>query len=170
MKPARPEKISRYLIPIEVVMLTQQHFRKVGQKSMEAIGYWTGTFADRDAKVMDALFPSKFAKKRSASWGHTKVDLDTAFRVAQEIRRREQYLLVQLHTHPLEAFHSWVDDQYPISHRLGFVSIVIPHFARYPMDDQGTWKVYEYLGAGSWRALGPDEVGQRFIITHGDLR
>lgn len=168
MKTPRPERISRYLIPAGVVATTQRYFRQVGQKGMEAIGYWTGTFAGNDARVVDVLFPSKFAKKRSGSWGHARVDLDTAFHVGQEIRKREQYLLIQLHTHPLEAFHSWIDDEYPISHRLGFVSIVIPRFAKYPMDDQSTWKVYEYLGAASWRQLDADEVGQRFIISRGD--
>jgi len=37
---------------------------------------------------------------------------------------------VQVHTHPREAFHSAIDDTYPVVHSPGFLSLVIPRFAQ----------------------------------------
>lgn len=170
MRSLRPEKISRYLISIETVDTTQKYFRQVGRKGKEAIGYWTGTFSGDDAYVSNVLFPNKFVKNRLDSWGYVKVELNVAFRIGQEIYKLEQFLLIQLHTHPGIAFHSYTDDRYPISHKIGFISIVIPHFAKYPMSDLSTWKVYEYQGTANWRELDETEISQRFILCDKESR
>lgn len=39
----------------------------------------------------------------------------------------------QVHTHPEEAFHSRIDDDYPVIHSPGFLSLVIPNFALGPV-------------------------------------
>jgi hypothetical protein len=40
---------------------------------------------------------------------------------------------VQVHTHPAEAFHSPTDDEWPLVHTVGFLSLVIPNLARGPV-------------------------------------
>jgi hypothetical protein len=37
------------------------------------------------------------------------------------------------HTHPGEAFHSSIDDEFPIIHKPGFLSLVIPNFGLGPV-------------------------------------
>lgn len=56
----------------------------------------------------------------------------------------------QIHTHPKEAFHSPTDDQFPIVHTVGFLSLVIPDFGTgartldtaylTEIDSTGCWK------------------------------
>ena len=64
---------------------------------------------------------------------------------------------VQVHTHPGEAFHSRTDDQWPFVHTTGFLSLVIPDFARGPVGLQNV-----YLGCieadGSWGERSGDKV------------
>jgi hypothetical protein len=40
---------------------------------------------------------------------------------------------IQVHTHPEEAFHSPTDDEFPIIHKPGFLSLVIPDFGLVPV-------------------------------------
>jgi len=159
-----PLRISRYLIPVEVVSTTQNYLRRLGTEHLEGIAYWTGIFKRNEAIVRSAIFPGDYADNPKSGWGFSHVDLETAFKVGNEIHKRKEYLFIQLHTHPFEAFHSYTDNNYPISHRLGFISIVIPHFAKGPMKNRNTWKVYEYQGKGKWRTLGRREIMKRFVI------
>jgi hypothetical protein len=46
---------------------------------------------------------------------------------------------VQVHTHPGEAFHSQTDDEWPIVHTAGFLSLVVPDFARGPVGFENTY-------------------------------
>jgi hypothetical protein len=162
-----PQHVSRYLIPFEVVSTTQTYLKELGSKYAEGIAYWTGLFKDSEAIIRSAIFPSDYASGLEGGFGFSSVNLETAFKVANEIHRRKEFLLIQLHTHPSEAFHSFTDNNYPISHRIGFVSIVIPHFARFPMEDRNTWKAYEYKGIGKWHSLGKREIMKKFVIING---
>lgn len=45
-----------------------------------------------------------------------------------QLANSESGIRVQVHTHPDEAFHSPVDDAFPIIHTPGFLSLVIPNF------------------------------------------
>jgi len=163
-------RVSRYLIPFEVLSTTQSYLRKLGLKYLEGIAYWTGVFKESEAIVRGVIFPADYADVSIGNYAFSSVNLETAFKVGNEIHKRKEYLFLQLHTHPFEAFHSYTDNNYPISHRVGFISIVIPHFARFPMEDKSMWKVYEYKGKGKWRSLGKREVMEKFVIVDGDQR
>lgn len=66
-----------------------------------------------------------------------------------QLADRGDGIRVQVHTHPGEAFHSATDDAWPIVHTTGFLSLVIPDFARAEpslngaylcgIDDAGRW-------------------------------
>jgi hypothetical protein len=68
-------------------------------------------------------------------------------------RRR---ICAQIHTHPGPAFHSKTDDLHPIIHVPGFVSIVVPDFARGPALRRSY--VAEIDESGGWRKRAPNLV------------
>ena len=59
---------------------------------------------------------------------------------------------IQVHTHPHEAFHSRTDDEFPIIHSEGFLSLVIPNFGTGPVgfDDA---HLAEIGPNGRWRQV-----------------
>ena len=59
---------------------------------------------------------------------------------------------VQVHTHPLEAFHSPTDDEFPIIHKPGFLSLVIPNFGLGPVGFEDAY-LTEIQGDGGWREV-----------------
>ena len=72
-----------------------------------------------------------------------------------ELARAGRGIRVQVHTHPKEAFHSGIDDDFPIIHSVGFLSLVIPDFAT---GSAGLDRAYlaEITPDGTWREVAPD--------------
>lgn len=162
----RPSTTRNYIIPQKVLGKTERFLRQLGLEEKEAIAYWIGGYIKSTAVVTNVVFPNDYASQGTTSlYSYASVDLKTAFAVAEELHKRKELLLTQIHTHPFEAFHSSTDSNYPITHRIGFVSIVIPFFARLTLRRQETWAVFEYLGKGRWRTLEGAEIKERFVIN-----
>ncbi|MDA8120901.1 MAG: hypothetical protein M0Z85_12885 [Gammaproteobacteria bacterium] len=65
------------------------------------------------------------------------------------------YVAVQVHTHPEEAFHSLVDDEWAIVRHCGALSIVVPWFAATvtPANFTDVAAVYQLDSANAWNRV-----------------
>jgi len=72
-----------------------------------------------------------------------------------ELARNGEGVRAQVHTHPGAAFHSHTDDAYPIIHTEGFLSLVIPRFAKGGPTLEDTFLV-EIDNRGAWREVDPE--------------
>lgn len=128
---------------------------------------WSGIVTGgTDASIRSCIFPKAYKKSRFRSV-HAGLDLRVVYDIGSEVHARSEFLFAQLHTHAFEAFHSSIDDNYPISHKPGFISIVIPRFAKNKFYNDTTLidcSVNEYLGGGHWRELRPAELKKRFRV------
>jgi hypothetical protein len=68
---------------------------------------------------------------------------------------------VQVHTHPGEAFHSRIDDEFPIIHTPGFLSLVIPNFGLGPVGFQEAY-LTEIQPDGRWKEV---PIASRLVLT-----
>jgi hypothetical protein len=68
---------------------------------------------------------------------------------------------VQVHTHPQEAFHSPTDDEFPIIHKPGFLSLVIPNFGLGPVGFQDAY-LTEIQADGTWQQV---SILSRLVVT-----
>jgi hypothetical protein len=68
---------------------------------------------------------------------------------------------VQVHTHPGEAFHSRTDDEYPIIHTPGFLSLVIPNFGLGPVGFDEAY-LTEIQPSGRWKEV---TTASRLVLT-----
>lgn len=66
----------------------------------------------------------------------------------------------QVHTHPREAFHSPSDDEYPIIHKPGFLSLVIPNFGLGPVGFKDAY-LTEIQADGGWRQV---PIASRLVV------
>jgi hypothetical protein len=164
----RPEKIRNYQISIRVLKESQSYLRDYGRKRYEGYMCWSGVIVGKeDALVRGCIYPKSY-KESDFREAYAGLDIQVAFDIGNQIHYRGEFLLAQLHTHGFEAFHSKTDDTYPISHKVGFISIVIPFFARKKFYNTRTLtncSVNEYLGRGKWKELEPKELRSRFIVT-----
>ena len=157
-----PKVITRYCIHDSILYDTLYHLREVGDEHREGIAYWSGILDKDKARITRAIFADSFSEfQNEQCFAH--VSLDTVFRIGEEIHEKHEILFAQIHTHPGKAFHSLVDDIHPISHRLGFVSIVIPNFAR-NITSLSECAIFEYLGKANWNELSDNQVADKFIV------
>lgn len=130
---------------------TFAQLRACGRRKRECVAYWVGPLRDL-AVVSRVLHPGHEATASfyevEQAWLHrTWLELEEA---AAEIR-------VQIHTHGHAAFHSRLDDEYPVAQTAGLLSLVLPDFAQGPIGFDGAYLV-ELQRDGSWLELDPREV------------
>jgi hypothetical protein len=157
-----PDRIEHFVVDSDVLQLTLSRLRQIGLENKEAIAYWTGKIQEGTAMISNVIFPGEYHESFDSTF-HASVPLSTAYKVGEMIHERGEKLIAQVHTHPYEAFHSYVDDAYPISHRVGFISIVVPYFAR-RAKSLGDFKFYEYLGNGKWEEWDDEQISSRFML------
>ena len=120
---------------------------------------WIGESDDRKARVRGITVP-----KQLTSAAHFKVPLEERLKLAQRLAYSGEKLLVQLHTHPGEAFHSPTDDRLALPRHTGALSIVVPNFADEWSGDLEEISVNYHLGGGVWTELGPEVVLTLFEV------
>lgn len=111
-------------VPRKVLSLTFDHLRMCGRGRCECQVLWTSSWS-AISKITDVVHP-----KHRAHVGGFEVESGWLTAFWLDLAEKEQGIRVQVHTHPGEAFHSHVDDAYPMIHTPGFLSLVIPEFAK----------------------------------------
>lgn len=115
-----------------------------GDGQRECIVYVTSTLTCRD-RATGFIHP-----RHRATAVSTEVASDELDWVWDELRRRGHRIAMQVHSHPGAAHHSGVDDRWPVVHRVGFLSLVVPQFGRRGLDEA---HLAVFLGGGLWRGL-----------------
>jgi proteasome lid subunit RPN8/RPN11 len=93
----------------------------------------------------------------------TTVDLTELHRVWDKLRDTAHKIVLQIHSHPGPAFHSCTDDNFPIIHSVGFLSLVIPAFGSHGLEGAHL-AIYE--GGGTWFSPPPTQRGRYLVIDH----
>ena len=146
--------VSRSLLRESAVTL-----RSLSRRLRESAILWIGAADDRNARVRGITVPKQFTTA-----DHFEVPLEERLKLAQRLAYSGEKLLVQLHTHPGEAFHSLADDRLALPRHTGALSIVVPNFAAEWIGDLEEASVNYHLGGGVWTELGPEVVSTLFEV------
>lgn len=156
----KPIYFAKLWIPAWILDATEKYMELHRDVVRECVVFWAGNLSPQgEAAVTNCIYPEQLASSIS-----TQVELVEAARIHQLLLERREVLLAQVHSHPGGAFHSLTDDVYPITHKQGFFSIVVPGFGFGLQGGLSNCEVYEHEGAGKWRKLLKVEVSRRFII------
>lgn len=139
----------KYRVPGEILVRTFDHFRRCGQGRHECQALWISRWSSPEI-IADVIHP----RHRANAFGFL---LDDAWlnQFWLELARTQSSVRVQVHTHPEHAFHSRTDDEFPIIHTPGFLSLVIPYFAMKPAGLSGAY-LAEILPNGRWDEVSPE--------------
>lgn len=127
-----------------------QHMRSAGRQGLEGVALWAGRLEGHTVRVSKTMIPKQTALGSSSGLLYL-VEGDELHRLTVELYRNRLTLIAQLHSHPGEAYQSDTDDEFPIATTEGSLSIVVPNFARGPLDPS-SWAVYR-LQPGGWIRL-----------------
>lgn len=120
--------------------------RDCGNGRNECVVYWAGPVDD--PRVVDrVIHPDHVGRP-----GFYEIEQDWLNRIWFQLSAEQVEIRVQVHTHRRQAFHSKLDDQFPLMQTDGFLSLVIPDFGHGPIGLEGAYLAELHAG-GVWREL-----------------
>lgn len=136
----------RYRLPQKLLARTFAHFRECGAGKRECHALWVSPW-DAPETIAQVVHG-----EHRAHVGGFELNRAWLHQFWLELGRTNSGIRVQVHTHPMEAFHSSTDDAYPIIHSVGFLSLVIPNFAQGPVGFDDAY-LAQIQGDGTWREV-----------------
>ena len=156
-----PPTIVRYRVQRRVLAESAQALKDIGGGVKEAVILWQGRVLDETiAEITRLIVPRQVTGPL-----HFNVPLVERLRILREIAAVREFIVVQLHTHPREAFHSEADDTMAITKHTGAVSIVIPDFGTRWDGDLSDTAIFIHRGGAKWRALSRAQISALFEVV-----
>ena len=157
-----PATLRNYELPHSVLDETRAVLRERGAEGLEAVVLWLGrAIDDTNAEILAAFAPEQIGY-RSEDGVAVEVTASglTALISALPVG---VFVLCRVHSHPGPAYHSELDDQNLIIGHPGAISIVVPFFAKEPIELERC-SVNELVHGAGWRELMPTEIHDRFTV------
>ena len=158
-----PPTLRNYVIPRHVLERTREFLSERGERGVEGVVLWLGEIVDDDTGSVIAAYVPEQITHRS--------ELGVAVEVTKEGLTRlitglpdGVFVLIRVHSHPTDAFHSDLDDDNMLISHANAISIVVPDFAREPIVLERC-SVNELRHDAGWVELDPDEVRGRFRVV-----
>jgi len=153
--PGRPLPVHPELVvPRPVRERIEATLRGCGAHGWECVVFLTAPVAAADTatgpgrEVVDFIHPEHGASRHQYTVPPAEVR-----RISEELYRTGRQIVGQIHTHPIHAFHSERDDEGPMVHAPGYVSVVAPWFCRDGLVGLPGVYVTVYRGGGEWQEL-----------------
>jgi Prokaryotic homologs of the JAB domain len=158
-----PATLRYYRVSAETIEVTRDFLRRRGEEGFEAVVLWLGKPEDEQrAEIVAPYVPEQIAY-RSADGVAVRVSDDGLSTLISALPAGV-FVLCRVHSHPGPAFHSETDDDNMIISHQGAISIVVPFFAREPIEPTRC-SINELDHATGWRELNVDEIRERFQVV-----
>lgn len=155
--------LSAELLDLTVGVLQQSG----GEEPHEGVAYWAGRRVGDDCFVLTCIAPSA-----RTTYGSFDTSSTTNAQVVMYLASVGLELIGQVHSHPSDLVgHSEGDDQRALMPYDGFLSVVVPHYARRGMRPLTACGVHVFERR-QFRRLAAAEIERCFRIVDGfkDLR
>ena len=149
------EAVQRFVVPVDLATETDFQLRVAGEEGAERFVLWSGSLEGSTFLIETMHVPRQRAYRLPAGL-MVRVEGDELHRLNRWLFENNQELGVQVHSHPTDAFHSELDDSFPIVTVRGALSIVVPDFAALGIRGPGV-AGYRLSKAG-WMELSPAEM------------
>jgi hypothetical protein len=126
-------------------------------RDCEMLCYWIGAALPPDAQgrtrahVISVAFP-----RIISGYDYFRVADGQVAQITERCARSSLWVIAQVHTHPTDEPHSEADECGPVSHRAGFVSVVLPFFAQFSTVRDPHWRTHVLGQHGAWSEVDPD--------------
>jgi hypothetical protein len=153
----------RYHVPLAVLDGARDFFRRRGAQGFEGTALLAGRLtAPGQVLITRLVIPQQVAE--TTPWG-ARVDLTKeAHLTLTDLLEPGELYYARIHSHPGAAFHSDRDDANPVLSHEGAISIVVPYFAREPIELTGC-AVFRLARGQGWLSLDNATIREVFTIT-----
>lgn len=153
--------IRRYYVPLNILEISNKYICEHRRRKEECFIFWGGYLVDNcDAQIITVYYP-----KAIVSYGRIHLNTRDITLLNLALRKNDQLLLVELHSHPPGADgQNKFDAKNALCYHPGFITIVVPDFGYPYFYDLRKCYVYEYVKAGKWYELKSKEIEDKFIV------
>ena len=117
------EKKNQILLPLSILHKTLEKLREFGEKFEEGFIIWAGSEENSNLVVGEMLIP-----EQENTFICYFVSESEVHKINVLLNKQNLVAIAQIHSHPSNAFHSSIDDDYAILHLPYSYSIVVPNF------------------------------------------
>ena len=151
-----------HTVPQRVIDESRAFFQARGAEDYEGTALWMGRPKGPEVEILRLFVPEQIAE--TSVYG-ARVDLTPRahYTLTDDLGDDERFY-VRIHAHPGEAYHSARDDQNPILTHEGALSVVVPYFARDPIELHRC-AVYRYQRRAGWVPLDPEAIRSVFRVV-----
>jgi len=151
-----------YTVPQGVLDETRAFLYHRGLEGCEGAALWIGRPHDETIQITRVCVPEQRCIK--TPWG-IAVDLTehAHYTLTDQLESGERFV-ARIHSHPREAYHSDRDDANAVITHEGAISVVVPYFARLPLD-LPKCAVYRLALGRGWLQLSPAEIQETFKVV-----
>ena len=144
------QDVRRFRIKASAMNDTMDAIRSAGREGYELFVIWSGTLDDDVFAVARVHIPEQVSYKLAPGLC-VRIEGSELHRLNVWLFNAQQIVGAQVHSHPGEAYHSEIDNTYPVATLDGSLSIVLPFFGR---DGWGSTDIAAYrLEQGGWVEL-----------------
>lgn len=133
-----------------------------GEREHEAGAFLLGVERDGRREIQSAIFYDEL-DPRAYDTGACILRGDAFAKLWARCRQAGRTVVADIHSHPGSGRQSLIDKTNPMVSRAGHVAIIVPDFARWPID-YSRLGVYEYRGQCEWHDRSPSRV-RNFLYT-----
>jgi hypothetical protein len=157
------DPLTVFRVPPHVLEESRLLLAEPGLEGLEAAVLWIGRKASEGlVEISGVHMPEQLAIRTEFGVAVTVVEHALSALIAA--LPPGMFVPVRLHTHPAEAYHSSTDDDNMLLSHRGAISIVVPDFAREPIE-LACCSVNELDHHHHWRELDRREIEARFIVA-----
>lgn len=151
-----------YTVPRAVIDATGVALRAAGEERLEGVVLWIGRPTAEHVEIVTEFVPPQIAY-RSEEGVAVQIPDDVIAEIITALPAGYA-ISARVHSHPASAYHSDVDDLNAILSHQGAISIVVPNFARDPIELERC-SINERDERHRWRELPVSETHQRFLVS-----
>jgi hypothetical protein len=155
--------VTRFEFSRLAIEQAHEFLRSVGEEEFEAVALFGGLIDGAVARITTTITPVQKTYKTEYGLMY-RVEGMELHRINKWLHENKLLLLAQIHSHPTEAYHSEMDDEYTIVSTVGGLSIVVPDFAQKRLNHH-QWAYYRLDKKGQWRELGEQEIDNLIKIV-----
>lgn len=146
----------------KLIAETLEHLQDDGRRGVEGVVLWLAENDDDRIRISEVYRP-----EQQASWGSFRIPRGSMAALLRHLRANGSHIAAQVHSHPEEAFHSPIDDEWAIVRHTGALSLVLPDYAlRTSVENFASHAaVYELSATNIWEEVASTNVADRYRIV-----
>jgi len=153
----RPNAPYNLFFPDALTRQAATHLQESGRKRLEQLVLWGGYTTPTGIVLASLLLP-----ETEATWGWVRILSEEQSKIAEWLHAHGQLLFVEAHTHGSGLRATQLSDEdrrHPAGRRNGFLTLIVPDYARHGIDfsQVGVWECQDM----AWSRLSPDQSRSR---------